>query len=197
MPILETSDIMYKESRIEALIKISKLLTLYKEYILNIRVGAEDFLSLYGIRRNSEVSIYDIGVARDCIADILNIFTRNENHFVVSGPVWEYFDDNKGLIREIKYDKINGMVGKTIIHPSNLIPAQIIISHEDYEDAKSILDNNNSLVGVMKSSYGNRMNEIKPHYNWAKKIVRLSGIYGVFNKNENYETAITRITDNR
>ncbi len=46
-----------------------------------------------------------------------------------------------GLIYEVLLDRMNGLVGKTVIHPSHIIPVQslYVVSHEDYMDALSIL----------------------------------------------------------
>ena len=85
---------------------------------------------------------------RECLSDILNIFSRN-NEYVVSGPVWEYFRQTKemmfeevhthniedsllkrepifnsevdGLLREVILDiKRTGFVGRTVIHPTHV-----------------------------------------------------------------------------
>ncbi len=192
MPILESSDIMYKETRFETLLSISKLFNQYKDLIINVRIGATDFSSLYGIRRSPDMTIYDIGVIKDCIIDILNMFSRAENSFIVSGPVWEYITHIDKLQKEVLYDKANGIVGKTIIHPDHIIPVQAmyVVNKEEYNDALSILNNNNGKVGVIKSEYNNKMNEIKPHANWAKKILIQAKIYGVYNENENYRSLL-------
>ncbi|QZY54829.1 HpcH/HpaI aldolase/citrate lyase family protein [Crassaminicella profunda] len=229
MPILETADILYKETRIGALNGIREILDEYNDLVLNIRVGATDFSSLFGIRRGYDMTIYDISVIRDCIADILNYFTRVDKGYVVSAPVWEYFSSGDrvlkpqlrrspfeeaygsegieirrellnayldGLIREVLLDKANGFMGKTIIHPSHIAPVQAlyVVSHEEYMDALSIIKNNDGSVGVMKSQYENKMNEIKPHLNWAKKILKKSKIYGVYHEGQNFTSLLTRKT---
>ena len=43
----------------------------------------------------------------------------------MSGPVWEFFSsDNeewkRGLRNELKLDKVNGFIGKTVIHPKQI-----------------------------------------------------------------------------
>lgn len=43
MPILESPEIMYKETRAESLLQIKDLLDSYHDYILNVRIGATDF----------------------------------------------------------------------------------------------------------------------------------------------------------
>ncbi len=221
MPILETQDIIYWETRQETLGKINEILGEYHDLVLNVRIGATDFSGLFGIRRGSDQTIYDIQVIRDCMTDIINNFCRVERQYVVSGPVWEYFMSSDrvlkpqlrrtpfkqqygengltirsklldecldGLIYEVLLDRANGLIGKTIIHPSHIIPVQslYVVNHEEYEDACSILENSNGKKGVIKSIYANKMNEIKPHTNWAKRIIMRSKLYGVFNPGQEF-----------
>lgn len=51
-----------------------------------------------------------------------------------------------GLIREVALDKENGIVGKTIIHPSHILPVQSLyaVTHEEFVDATHVLENNNA-----------------------------------------------------
>lgn len=181
-PIIESPKIMNKQTRLNELTYLQRKLSLYSEYILNIRVGATDFCHNFGIRRKSTQTIYDLRVISDCLVDILNIFSKN---YVVSGPVWEYFGKepglwSEGLIKELSFDKTNGFIGKTSIHPEQLpiISKNYIVDFEDYQDALSILGMSNGLIGVSKGFNNNKMNEIKTHSNWAKKIISLAEIYG-------------------
>ena len=226
MPILESPEIIYCESRLEKMLDIKTLLGDYHELVLNVRMGATDFSGLFGVRRGPDITIYDIIAIRDCIADIVNMFGRIESDYVVSGSVWEYFSNaerllkpqlrrspfdehygptgikirsqllNKyidGLIREVILDKENGIIGKTIIHPSHIIPVQslYVVTHEEYLDALGILESSEDQLGVIKSSYTNKMNEVKPHYNWAKKILLRAKVYGVFNEKHNFTSLLT------
>ncbi|WP_245237949.1 HpcH/HpaI aldolase/citrate lyase family protein [Paenibacillus etheri] len=222
MPILESAPIIYRESRVESLLSIRNLLGNYREYVLNVRIGATDFSSLFGLRRSPDISIYDLTPIRDCISDIINIFGRVEEGYVISGPVWEYFANKghrvlrpqlrqtpfedtygkngrdmrnsyisssmDGLIREVILDKENGILGKTIIHPSHLRPVQAMytVMHEEYVDACSIVESNDGSLGVFKSQYSNKMNEIKPHLNWAKRILLRSQVYGVLHEQQHF-----------
>ena len=89
-----------------------------------------------------------------------------------------------GLLREIVLDKVNGFIGKTVIHPSHLryVNTMQAVTMEEYKDAKQIMNANN---GVMKSENQNKMNETNPHRNWAKRIVSKSRAFGVIaNENE-------------
>lgn len=229
MPIIESPQAIYREIRLKELMETKRLLDSYRDFVLNVRIGATDFSGLFGIRRGPDVTIYDITVIRDCIADIINIFGRVESDYVVSGPVWEYFANggrvlkpqlrkspfeefhdvngcngtkirsqllNKyvdGLIREVILDKENGLIGKTIIHPSHILPVQSLytVAHEEYLDALSILENSQDQLGVIKSHYTNKMNELKPHYNWAQKILLRAKNYGVFHEQHNFICLLT------
>lgn len=184
MPIIESKNAMYRQLRMDNLLVVHDQLKMIVDNVLNIRVGAADFSSLYGIRRDIESTVYDMNVVADCLADIVNVFGRN---YVVSAGVWEYFGKeynmpwDKGLKKELRLDKLNGFIGKTSIHPMQLKPIQehLIVRYEDYQDALSILGINDGLVGVKAGYNHNKMNEVKTHYNWARKVLGLAQVYGV------------------
>jgi len=221
MPILENREVLYKETRMEALLDIKAVLHQYKARVLNVRIGATDFCGIHGIRRRMDSTIYDISVIRDCIADIVNILGREEDGFIISGPVWEYFNNQRvlkpalrvtpfsekgaletrkallddcldGLMKEVLMDKQNGIVGKTIIHPSHIrvVHALYAISYEEYLDALSIIENNDGQKGVMKSHYANKMNEIKPHMRWAQRILKQAHVYGVYHESVDFASLL-------
>ncbi|MBO4909060.1 MAG: HpcH/HpaI aldolase/citrate lyase family protein [Lachnospiraceae bacterium] len=212
MPIIEDRLVAFSESRIDELVKIKGILDRYKELVLNVRVGCTDFSSCFGVRRDVDYTIYDISTVRDILADILNLFSR-DNEYTVSGPVWEYFKINRsmkfqqlpkidlqqsllrrtplindeidGLMRELILDKANGFIGKTIIHPSHIqyVNGMYAVTKDEYEDAVQILSKDG---GVQKSVSSNRMNENKPHHSWAEKIVMRSRAYGVIENELSY-----------
>lgn len=184
MPILESASLLRSENRIRDLNSLKKAIDTLRRHTLNIRVGGNDFCAAYGLRRNSRQTIYEIGVIKSALTDILTIFGSD---YVVSAPVWEYFENDRddawkqGLERELALDKLNGFIGKTAIHPSQIpvIHRAMAVSAADYEDARKILQWDQKEVGVQKSSGGDRMNEVKVHARWAEKIMTLSKVYGV------------------
>lgn len=212
MPIIEDRCVAYKESRIQELIGIKKIIDKYEGLVLNIRVGGTDFSSAFGVRRGISYTIYDIMTVRDCLLDVLNIFAR-DNQYTVSGPVWEYFRAEKrmrfqplpefdfttalikhetilndavdGLLRELILDKANGFIGKTIIHPTHLnyVNGMLAVTKEEYDDAVQILHTSG---GVIKSTTANKMNEIGPHKNWAEKLYYRAQAYGVIENEHSY-----------
>lgn len=210
MPIIEDARVAYKETRLLELMAIKNICDCHKQLILNIRVGGTDFSSCFGMRRGINSTIYDIMTVSNCLMDILNVFTRN-NDYTVSGPVWEYFRVNKrmkfedlpkiniqdtllkrtpvvndavdGLMRELILDQANGFMGKTCIHPShlNFINGMLAVTQDEYNDAYQILHTSG---GVVKGSKG--MNEVRPHTNWATKIVMRADAYGVISDEKEY-----------
>ena len=196
MPILETPHIIHSETRVEELIRVKQIIDYYSEYVLNIRIGGTDFSGLYSLRRGVDFTVYDLSVVKDCISDIINVFKRDS--YVISGVVYEYYSkaldfNNNILIKETLLDRTNGLIGKTVIHPSqvNVVNSLMVVSKEDYIDALNILDS--SLDGVIKSSYSNKMNEIKPHEKWAKGILLKAKIMGVFEDGKSHTELLKRI----
>ena len=183
MPILESRDMIDLRTRAELLFKIKDKIDSMKEYVLNIRVGGNDFSNEFSARRHYDETIYDILPIGQLLGDILTVFSRE---YVVSGPVWEFFSSDNdewknGLRKELKLDRLNGFIGKTVIHPKQIpvVNEMLRVTSKDYEDAKAILNWDNSGLQVGKSFGGERMNEVRTHYNWARKTILLSELYGI------------------
>jgi citrate lyase beta subunit len=210
MPILESPELIHRETRVPALIEAKGLLDAHRDQVLAVRIGTTDLSSAYGIRRDRDLTIYDVGVVSDAIADVVNVFGRADGTgFVVTGPVWEYFHNHErlfkpqlrqspfaaqdamelrqqlitghvdGLIRELVLDKANGLLGKTVIHPSHVpvVQALAVVTHEEYLDATDGVGPHHG--GVAASSYRNKMNEAKPHRAWAERTLRRARAFGV------------------
>lgn len=183
MPILESKDIIEYSTRHTVLSELKSIIDSVKKLVLNIRVGGNDFSNEFAARRHYDETIYDILPISQLLGDILTVFSRE---YVVSGPVWEFFSsDNdewkRGLQNELKLDKVNGFIGKTVIHPKQIsvVNEALKVSYKDYEDAKEILNWDDIGLQVGKSFAGERMNEVKTHINWAIKTITLAKIYGV------------------
>ncbi|MFF6774607.1 HpcH/HpaI aldolase/citrate lyase family protein [Streptomyces sp. NPDC012637] len=143
--------------------------------------------------------------------------------FTVTGPVWEYFrpgermfkpqlrrspflegraedlrttlieHDLDGLLREIELDRANGLLGKTCIHPTHVVPvhALSVVSHEEYSDAQDILRPERGGGGVLRSAYTNKMNEVKPHRAWAERTLRRAEVFGVAREDVGFVELLT------
>lgn len=187
MPIIETTEFINIETKHKAFSDLYKVIIENKDRILNIRIGVTDILGCYGVRRNRNITIYENIVFGKFCADLMGTIGGDMNiEIPISGGVSEFYDlNNKEILNsylnEIELDKLNGFVGKTVIHPLQLkvVQAMSVISYEDYIDAKSIIENINSQYGASASFSCERMNEVNPHLKWAKRIMILSEIYGV------------------
>ncbi|MET9951642.1 HpcH/HpaI aldolase/citrate lyase family protein [Streptomyces sp. NPDC006339] len=143
--------------------------------------------------------------------------------FTITGPVWEYFrpgermfkpqlrrspflqgraedlrtalieHDLDGLLREIELDRANGLLGKTCIHPTHVLPvhALSVVSHEEFSDAQDILRPERDGGGVLRSAYTNKMNEVKPHRAWAERTLRRAEVFGVAREDVGFVELLT------
>ncbi|MFG2780855.1 HpcH/HpaI aldolase/citrate lyase family protein [Streptomyces prunicolor] len=212
MPVLESPELLYRESRVETLEGISRAVDKYRDRVLALRLGVTDFCSSYGLRRASDMTAYDVQIVANVIGDVVNMLGRADGTgFTVTGPVWEYFRVQErmfkpqlrrspflegqaeelrealiehamdGLLREISLDQANGLMGKTCIHPTHVLPvhALSVVSHEEFCDAQDILRPERGGGGVLRSAYTNKMNEVKPHRAWAERTMLRAEIFGV------------------
>jgi citrate lyase beta subunit len=211
MPVLESVDIGYIESRVNSLLAARRLIDKYRDHVPAVRIGATDLSGAYGLRRGRDFTVWDVRVVADVISAVVNVFGRTEGTgYVVAGPVWEYYSaqermfkpqlrespfvaheeralrtrliaaDLDGLIREVVLDRANGLIGKTVIHPSHVaaVHALSVVAHEEFADACDVLATNAS-GGAAASSFGNKMNESKPHTAWARRTMLRADAFGV------------------
>lgn len=100
MPVVETPEVLYRESRERELVGLRALLNEHRDSVLSIRIGATDLCGLFGIRRDRDLSIYDVGVAADLITHVVNHLGRSDGTgFAITGPVWEYFANHERILR--------------------------------------------------------------------------------------------------
>lgn len=226
MPVVESERVLYRETRDEELAQIARLLGVYRDWILAVRIGATDMSGTFGIRRDRDHTIYDVKVVADAIADTVNRLGRNDGTgFVVTAPVWEYFADHErlfrpmlrstpfedhdavrfrdmlvsrdldALLREISLDRVNGLLGKTVIHPIHVaaVHALSVVSHEEYRDAADVVAA--EAGGVRRSAYRNKMNEPRPHRHWAEGVLRRAQVFGVANQGVTFVDFLTCLAD--
>ncbi|MEO9324785.1 HpcH/HpaI aldolase/citrate lyase family protein [Nocardioides sp. C4-1] len=210
MPVIETPEVMYRETRIDELLGQRALLAKHAERVLAVRIGATDMASVFALRRPRDLTIYDVRLVAGAVADVVNVLGRPGGH-AVTGPVWEYFTapdrlfkpqlretpfsqaddrdlrarllarDLDGLIREVLLDRANGLIGKTVIHPTHVpvVHALSVVSHEEHDDALGVLSAKEGGGGVARSSYRNKMNEANPHQAWAQQLLLRAQVFGV------------------
>jgi citrate lyase beta subunit len=142
MPVLESPEIIHRETRQEALLAIQRLLGKYREHILAVRIGATDLSSVYGLRRPRDLTIYDVHLVAETIADIVNVFGRaDDTGFVVTGPVWEHFSGTERILkpqlRETPF----------VAHEERPLRARLMAANLDGLIREVLLDRANGLTG--------------------------------------------------
>jgi citrate lyase beta subunit len=211
MPIIESTSVLHLETRAYALATIRQLLAQHRTKVLAVRIGGTDMCGALGIRRDPDLTIYDVHPVAEVIGSIVNVLGRADGTgFTITGPVWEYYNthdrmfrpllrhtpfeeidavrfrthlvsrDLDGLLRELVLDRANGLQGKTVIHPShvNVVHSMSAVPHEEYVDAVAVLGVDDA-GGVEPSVYRNKMNERRPHRNWAVKTLIRAQSFGV------------------
>ncbi len=184
MPILESYAMIDLRTRIDLLYAIKDKLKRAEEIVLNIRVGGNDLCKHFGFRRHNDESIHEIKPVSNIFSDIVTVFGLD---YVVSGPVWEYFNGegwDDGMRSEIEGDILCGFTGKTVIHPNqiNIVNDTYKVRRRDLEDANAVLNWSRGSMSMVAGSQNNeRMNEYKTHIVWARKIKMLAEVYGVRN----------------
>lgn len=184
MPIFESPSMIDLRHRYEILYTLKDKLDQIEDRILNIRVGGNDLCHAFGFRRHDDESIHQIRPVANIFSDIITVYGMD---YVVSGPVWEYYNSpewEKGLYHEIADDRLCGFAGKTVIHPSQIavVNEAYKVSKKDHQDAATILNWDRSSHSLVAGSAGKeRMNEYKTHSRWALRTMLLAEHYGVKN----------------
>lgn len=214
MPVIESPEVFHLETRVRTLLDIREVLAEHDHQVLAVRIGATDLSSQLGLRRHPDITVYDVQPIASVIGDIVNMLGRRDGTgYVVTGPVWEHFDNRErlfkpqlretpftaqavrvlrrsliskgldGLMKEVALDHANGLLGKTVIHPSHVpaVHSLSVVSHEDYVDALDVLAAASG-GGVSASRYRNKMNEASPHFAWAQATLLRASAFGVANE---------------
>ena len=114
--------------------------------MLTVRIGATDLCGLFGIRRDRDLSIYDVGVAADLITQVVNHLGRSDGTgFAITGPVWEYFANHErilrpqlrqtpfderhaaGLRRQLMSSDLDGLMRETLLDRANGLTGKSVI----------------------------------------------------------------------
>lgn len=100
MPVLESREVIHRETRQETLVGVAALLAKHRQSVLAVRIGATDLCSAFGIRRSRDLTIYDVHPVAEVISDVVNVLGRADGTgHVVTGPVWEYFHNRERLFK--------------------------------------------------------------------------------------------------
>ncbi len=142
MPVIESPEVIHRESRLDALLGIQRLLDKHRERVLAVRIGATDLAAAFGIRRDRDLTVYDVRPVADAIGDVVNVLGRADGTgYVITGPVWEYFHRHermfKPLLRQSPFDE----------HDARRLRQELITGDLDGLIREIVLDKANGLTG--------------------------------------------------
>lgn len=223
MPVLESRESIFRETRDRELQALSELLGDRRHHVLAVRVGATDMCGAFGIRRDRDLTIYDVRVIADVIAAIVNYLGRGDGTgFVITGPVWEYYADRERMFRPLlrttpfaEHDAVlfrrhlvshdlDGLLREIALDRANGMQGKTVI-HPSHvaavhalsavtdEEYHDAVDIAASVEGVQASGYRNKMNETKPHRHWANQTLLRARVFGVTNKGVTFVDLLTAL----
>jgi citrate lyase beta subunit len=163
MPTLETRDVFDTAKLIQ--LRDHLLKREYAPRILALRIGGNDLLSILGIRRPRDRTIYRTPLGHT-IAQIVTVF--KPFGFQITAPVFEHLNCAHILREELGEDDAHGLCGKTAIHPDQIamIEAGFRVVPADLEAAHRILSEERAVF-----QFNGSMCEIATHRAWAQTIV--------------------------
>lgn len=171
MPTLETSLVFGSAHNHELAVAFKEG---FDQEILAIRIGGNDLLACLRMRRLPDVTLYESPLG-SLIYRLLGVFVPHG--FYLSSPVFEYLDKPTLFAQELAKDVALGLVGKTVIHPSQITAVNhaFAVSPQEHAQAVAILDDN--AKAVFKQD--NTMLEPATHKAWAMEVVARYGVFGV------------------
>jgi citrate lyase beta subunit len=155
-----------------------------------IRIGGNDLLSLLGIRRPRNLTIYRTPLG-PVIARLVTTF--QPYGLRLTSPVFEHLDVPEILAEEVMEDLAYGMVGKTAIHPKQvaLIEQHYRVRSTDVAVARKIMAEDSPAVFKM----GNSMCEVATHKKWAQAVIEQASHFGTDLLEEGAAHRIQMLTD--
>jgi len=170
MPSIEGSELFERDK----LKTLRDILLKYKNKILLVRFGLEDMLKQLGMKRSSDLSIFDYSVTTNVLGELLSLF--KSSGFAVSGGVYPYFKNTDGFIKDVKRDLREGLFSKTLIHPNQITLTNELykVDEEEYLWAKAIVQSDTNII-----RYKDTMAESKTMLPYATEVLRRFDVYGL------------------
>ncbi|MCK4492494.1 MAG: HpcH/HpaI aldolase/citrate lyase family protein [Methylococcales bacterium] len=172
MPTLETKSV-FEQAKM-AYLRDYLISKNYQDEILALRIGGNDLLQHLGLRRAQAITLYETSLGQ-VIYQLINTF--KPYGFELTAPVFEHLNNHYLLQQETQHDISCGLIGKTAIHPQQIIEIEACyrVNQEDLGVANAILEKNAKAVFKMNDS----MCEIATHKIWANSIIKRHQIYGL------------------
>ncbi len=173
MPTLETAAVFNPHHNQELAIAFKEA---FSQPIFALRVGGNDLFAALRLRRPKDSIIYDTPIGT-LAYQLLGCFVPHG--FYLTAPVFEYLDQPMLFMQELTRDVSLGLVGKTVIHPS-----QIALVQQAYCVPLSMLDEAQAILHTEAKAvfkYNNTMLEPATHGAWAHEIINRAEVFGTIN----------------
>lgn len=173
MPTLETAALFDPHHNQELAIGFKEA---FSQPVFALRIGGNDLFAALRLRRPKNSIVYDTPIGT-LAYQLLGCFVPHG--FYLSAPVFEYLDQPTLLMQELTRDVSLGLVGKTVIHPSQiaLVQQAYCVPLSTLDEAQAIL--HSEAKAVFK--YNNTMLEPATHRAWATQIVNRAQVFGTIN----------------
>lgn len=163
MPTLETRAIFNPIHNQELALALTEG---FNQPILALRIGGNDLFACLRLRRQPTVTIYQSPLGM-LIHQLITCFVPFG--FYLSAPVFEYLDKTALFAEELAQDVALGLVGKTVIHPSQISLVKQAFRVHDNELAQAQAIVASDAKAVFKQD--NTMLEPATHRAWANNII--------------------------
>lgn len=199
MPVVETVEFARATTRLGALAELAEAIFDHRERVLAVRFGSVDLAGAYGARLDAGMSVYDVPFLAATLGDLVSVVSATPTLVPVVGSVHEYYRESPrptgvrspvphgvsqlpGLTREVLLDRAAGLWSKSVVHPVQalIVNALAAVTWGDYRDATSICAIRHG--GVEASHAGQRMNEGRPHAEWAAATLIRAQACGVLHE---------------
>ena len=170
MPTLETAALFNPRHNQELAIGFKEA---FNQPVFALRIGGNDLFAALRLRRPKNSIVYDTPIGT-LAYQLLGCFVPHG--FYLTAPVFEYLDQPTLFMQELTRDVSLGLVGKTVIHPSQiaLVQQAYCVSLSTLDEAQAIL--HSEAKAVFK--YNNTMLEPATHRAWATEIVNRAEVFG-------------------
>ena len=170
MPTLETAALFDAQHNQDLAIAFKEA---FSQPIFALRIGGNDLLSTLRLRRPKDSIMYQTPIG-SLMYGMLGCFVPHG--FYLTAPVFEYLDKPTLFMQELTQDVSLGLVGKTVIHPT-----QIAFVHQAFAVPTSMLDEAKAILhseakAVFK--FNDTMLEPATHRAWATEIIERAKVFG-------------------
>ncbi|WP_034855660.1 HpcH/HpaI aldolase/citrate lyase family protein [Ignatzschineria larvae DSM 13226] len=140
--------------------------------IIALRIGGNDLMNGLRLRRDRNYTLYE-GPMGYLIKMLVSVFASKG--FYLTAPVCEHIESDF-LIKELELDLLHGLVGKTVIHPTQIsvVEEAYRVPRQSYEEAKQILSAQFAVFKVNGS-----MCEPVTQSQWAADIIERERFFGI------------------